>query len=54
MSETKHTIAQIVPISMKGVRFPKRDLDLSDSAPNNGNMNSASMLSSDIIMPLAP
>ena len=44
----------IVPITMYGVRLPKRDLFLSERAPNSGSMNSASTLSSAMTTPDQP
>ena len=51
---TNAATAMIVPITMYGVRLPKRDLHLSDSAPKIGSMNSASTLSSAITTPDQP
>jgi hypothetical protein len=51
VNATNDTTAAIVPTNMNGVRFPYFDLDLSDNAPKNGNINTARILSSDIIVP---
>ena len=43
--------AAAVPPTIKGIRRPMRVLVLSDSAPKNGNKNSANTLSAAIIAP---
>ena len=50
-SAISEAIAAIVPNTMNGMRRPSFDVQRSDSRPNSGSMNSASMLSSAIITP---
>ena len=47
----KESTAQIVPMKIKGVRLPNFVFVLSDNPPNRGSKNTASMLSSAIMIP---